>query len=119
MFDASAIAIISTVFTFIATLAGTFIAWNKANYDDKAAFRSDLFKMNEKLNAQLVALQKRVDELDEDREKCARHLNEMETKVERIRAALFSVLNIDLDNVLEKYNEKIRVLKVVPNGNSS
>ena len=118
MFDTSTIAIISTVFTFVATLAGTFIAWNKANYDDKAQFRSDLFKMNEKLQVQLTALQQRVDELDTDREMCARSLGELETRLERIRAALFSVLGLDLDNVLEKYNEKIRVLKVVPHGHT-
>ncbi len=119
MFDNSTVAIISTGLTFVATVAGTLIAWNKAKFDDKAAFRADLFKMNEKLTSQLVTLQNRVDDLAADREMCAKSLIVMETKVERIRAALFSVLNIDLDTVLEKFNEKAREMKAVPDGLNS
>lgn len=105
--DNNTVALAAAIFTFVASMIGSLIAWNKANKDNKTVLRVDIFKLNETLSGELDKLRKRIDALEEENTKSAKNVRELETLIEKIRAALYMFLDADLDELLRKYHERI------------
>lgn len=108
MIDTNTVAILSAVFTFVATVIASLITWNKSNKDEKMLYRADIFKHSEQMRVDMDLLRKRVDVLEAENSKHTRTVSALETQIEKIRAALYAVLDVDLDEVLMRYQVHIR-----------
>ena len=109
--DSNMVAILTALITFVGTVFGSLVVWNKSNKDEKAMFRADIFKINAELRGDVTSLRARVDALESENTKHTKTVNELQTTIEKIRAALYTVLNEDLDDIMAKYNERIKAKK--------
>lgn len=105
------VALLGTIFTFIAVAVGSFISYKKAQTDDTAQFRADLLKLNEALKHEMQALRVRLTALEKEVHSKSRAILKLETRIEIINRVVFKEFGAEIDELLAKHGVAENVSK--------